>query len=209
MYTTYLMDVNKRSKKTVPILIVLVAIVLVIVGIVMFNKTKADTNTKDQNPSSQVTKIAVPPSGVVYPSGWQEAKEINSTNKQNGVISEATRNNPTALVVVRETIGSLEKDFDIKKQPDLVAASLQKELNGFKLISKSVTKVGSYDSVKINYTAPAPDELQYETAMFIIPTPNKTFYVTYQSPEDEAEISKDIATINQAIVQYIKTHRNE
>jgi hypothetical protein len=195
---------KKRSKKR--ILISLAAIVvLAIAGIITF----ALLNRPEQATNTPSPLVSVEPSGIVYPTEWKEASEITLIERQNGVISEATRENLSVTAIVREVPGTLPANFDINALPDQVIESLKAEIEGFALISKAVQKVGSFNAVRLDYTTPVNDNDKYHDLMIIVPTAKKTFYLTYQSLNDISVIGDDITDINKSLGQYVKTHLGE
>jgi hypothetical protein len=188
---------NKKN-----LLLVGAAVAVVIVGVVAY-KMGAKGATGEQQP--EVKYVSVKKSGITYPSSWTEAKQITAIEKESGVTSIATKGNPKTRVIVRDVEGELAADFDIKKLPDQIAEQLEDEVDSFTLVSKGTTKYGTSDAVKIEYTQlNLDDQKVYEVSMFIVPTAEKTYYITYSTDEGASKISKDIAAINAAIAAYIK-----
>lgn len=196
------------SKKNSTNPVVLVVIAMIVVGFAAYeigNRHSSETNNQSSSTAS-VQKVAIAPSGMKYPSGWQEAQQIPQADKDDGVVSEAGRANPTANVVVRVVSGQLDKNFDIKTLPDQTVASLKAGLGGFSLVSKDIVKLGKHDAVSITYKINVGDTT-LENTVIIVPTANKTFYVTFAAkPGDFAKITNDIKAIETATLPYIDSH---
>lgn len=168
--------------------------------------------TRDQKPENQTAalppRVTIAPSGIKYPSSWAEASSIATSEKELGVTSVATKGEPTTKVIVRESNGDLSKGLDQEKLPDQIASNLGQQVEGFKLVEKRTLKIDKHDAIKVEYTQLSPgDQKVYRYVMFIVPTTQKTYYITYSSAEDLAKISSDITTINQAIMQHIEAQQ--
>lgn len=182
-------------------LMVIVAVVIV-ASVFTFNKVTTNDNKADDANS----QVAVAPSGITYPSGWQEASKILATNKEAGAISEADHLNPTVKVIVSILEKDLGSDFKIKDLPSAIEDSLSRGIQGFSLVSKEITKFGSRDAVKIEYKDQDSSDNNYNNVMFIVPTQKKTFYIAYRSNEDLGLVKSDMSSINDSVASYIKTH---
>lgn len=181
----------------------IIILVLAVVGLgiyTAFHKSKVDQS------GTQEEKVQIAPSGIVYPDGWEEATEITASNKESGVISEASHTNPDVKVLVREEAAKLPKGSDISKLPDTIVAGLDDGLEGFTLVSKEVIKIGDYDAINVKYTDLDANQIKHTSEMFVMPTPKNTFYITYRSNKDFSELKDDIAKINQSVANYIKSH---
>lgn len=186
--------------------IFIAVLIVVVAGVFIYNHNKT-TKKDQQSGTNQVVQVGLAPSGIKYPSTWQEAAKVSLTDKKSGVISESFRNNPSTKVILREMPVKLTDKFDINKLPDQVVTSLQSEIDGFKLTSKGVVKIGSYEAAKIEYTAPNADQKDYKNTMYIVPTAKKAFYITYQTTENLSDIKADVDAINTSIAfDYIKSH---
>ncbi len=181
----------------------IIILVLAVVGLgiyTAFHKSKVDQS------GTQEEKVQIAPSGIVYPDGWEEATEITASNKESGVISEASHTNPDVKVLVREEAAKLPKGSDISKLPDTIVAGLDDGLEGFTLVSKEVVKIGDYEAINVKYTDLDANQIKHTSEMFVVPTPKNTFYITYRSNKDFPELKDDIAKINQSVANYIKSH---
>jgi len=199
------MSIQNWSRKK---LVIAGGITAVIILVVVLALTRSKSNQPEgQTPATQIPQVAVTPSGITYPSSWQEAAEIAVSEKDSGVTSVATKGQPTTKVIIREVNGELASDFDIQKLPDQIGTELGAQIEGFTLIEKRTMKMGENNAVRVEYKQlNSSDQKIYQFVMFVVPTAKKTFYITYSSAEDIAKLSGDIDKINQSIAQYIKTH---
>jgi hypothetical protein len=193
-----------QASRTTYAFIALAIVILILVGALLFQRHGENSPAKNTT-----TQVSIPPSGIAYPAAWKEASTISTDEKQAGVISEATLDNPSVKVVVRKADGELAKDFDIKTLPDQVVTSLTKELDGFKLSDKSIVKISSYDAVKIDYTLSDTEDptTKHTDTMFIIPTQHSTYYATYSIAGNSlSKLQDDIQTITRSLASYIQKH---
>jgi hypothetical protein len=193
-----------QASRTTYAFIALAVVILVLVCALVLQRHGNDSPTNDTT-----SQVSIPPSGIAYPATWKEANTISTTDKQAGVISEATLDNPSVKVIVRKADGELAKDFDIKALPDLVVTSLTHELDGFKLSDKSIVHMSSYDAVKIDYTLSDTDDptTKHTDTMFIIPTQHSTYYATYSIVGNSlSKLQDEIQTINTSLASYIQKH---
>jgi hypothetical protein len=193
-------EINKRGAfKNGLIAILLLAVIGLGIYVVFHKNSSYEALVTEE-------KVQIAPSGIAYPDGWTEATEITASNKDAGVVAEASHTNPDVKVVVREQETTLPNNFDISGFPDVIVAKLEDTQEEFKSISKEVIKIGSYDVVRVKYTDLDANQVKHTSEMFVVPTPKKTFYINYRSSKDFSELNNDIAKINQSIANYIKSH---
>ncbi len=199
------MDRSKKPKKiVVAVVFILVAVGLAVAG-VFISRGNQTSDTNGQTTAAPIPQVAIAPSGIDYPTGWTEAEEIAVSEKESGVTSVATKEEPEARVIIREVEGDRAPNFDISKLPEEIESALNAEVEGFTLVEKRTLKIGGNDAVKIAYTQLNSEDQQiYKFSMFIIPAAQKTYYITYSTPDDIASLSDDITKINQSLAEAIK-----
>ena len=121
-----------------------------------------------------------------YPSGWSE-QPLTEADGNAGLLLSLERESPDASFLARTVIARLAPDFDTNQLADDTVAALSAEIDNFDLLSKSVSPVGPFDSVRIYYRqegegAFAPD---HQVLMAIVLTPNQTFYLTLRAEKDD------------------------
>jgi hypothetical protein len=197
-------DTYKKPKKTLLTLVILAVLAgLVIAGVFVFDRSKSPDET-EQSVVEPVPQVTLTPSGIDYPAGWTEASEIAVSEKESGVTSVATKETPEARAIIREVSGERAPDFDISTLPGEIEKALSEEIEGFRLVQKRTVKVGGNDAVKVAYTQLSNEDQQiYHYEMYIIPTSQKTYYITYSTPDDIGQISGDITKVNQSLADYI------
>ncbi|MEX0881313.1 MAG: LpqN/LpqT family lipoprotein [Candidatus Saccharimonadales bacterium] len=178
---------------------------LVIVAALAAGFTGYSLADKASSPGPRVEKnVTAPAYGrITYPKDWQEEKTISAAESQADVISKASRHSPDATTIIRAVAIKFEADFDIKTLPDEAVQSLSREIQGFSLVSKEITKVDGHQSVEIRYKREG-----YEYLMVIIPHPqsSKAFYLTFKAKDNDFDkIVSDIREINQSFVKYINS----
>lgn len=183
----------------------LIAVIVLFVGIGTHDLATKNDHSKPSEPrhaAASSRQVRVASSGISYPASWQEAKLISLSSEQIGVISEAARTDPAVSLSVREVKGVLTKDFNIQDLPSEVVTSLEHGVDGFSLSHQGLIKIGTYQAVNIGYMAFDSNHVKYANDMFIVPTPQKTFYITYHgSEEDLSKVGADISQINLSVSQ--------
>ena len=149
-------------------------------------------------------------SGTVfsYPGNWQQL-QATATEQKAGIVLKLGSANPTGSFVWRALKGKLDKDVIVSSLPDGIANSLTSEVAGTKIISKGLTKLGTKDAVKINYTRPAStgSKVTNQNVMYVVPRPNQTDYLTFSSKvADFSKLEPGFSKILSSFVTYITAH---
>ena len=144
---------------------------------------------------------------VSYPSGWQE-ESINDEEKISGIIEKAKRDDLKSSFILRTTVGKLEENLDIQGLPDLIVKSMEKEVFGFKLVKKEVTKIDQYEAINIRYKQEyAEVEKNQENIIIIIATQYQTFYLIFRGDESTFnQIDNNVTDISNAIGKYLNSN---
>ncbi len=123
---------------------------------------------------------------ISHPDGWSE-EPLTEADRNAGLLLKLDKDRPEASVLARTVIATLATDFDINQLADETVAALSAEIDNFNLLSTSVSPIGPFNAVRINYwqegevvSAPA-----YEVLMAIVPTPNQTFYLTLRAEKKD------------------------
>src|SRR5438045_482750 len=99
-----------RYNKDILLTIFAAVIIVLVVLLASRNNNNSQQNTSS-TANSGTNKVSISPSGMKYPTGWQELSQINLADKTAGVVSEAIHNNPDAQVIIRINPEALAKDF--------------------------------------------------------------------------------------------------
>lgn len=191
---------SKRiSKKTIITIIVLVVALGVFAWMVRPKSPAADSTNQQQQ------MVTVEPSGITYPTGWSEQKEVSSSSKDQGVVSQAITNDRNSEVVVREQANT-EGDSDLSALAQQIVDNLKGQINGFSLVKKDVSKYGTFDAIKIDYSV-SNEQLSFNNRMIVVPAGSKVFYITYRSSKNLKDIDSDIKSIDGSVAKYIKDRK--
>jgi hypothetical protein len=192
-----------RSKYA--LFLILAIVILGFIGLRM-NHAHHNKHTQQANKSAALT-VAIAPSGIKYPTGWYELSRINPIDKQAGVVSAANHTHPVSQVIVRVADGALPSNFDIKTLPAETVNKLKSSLMGFKLTSDGTTSVGNNQAVSITYTT-SDSRTTYEYTELIVPTANKSFYLTISAKQaDFQKSTNDLSKISANFGSYITAHQ--
>jgi hypothetical protein len=113
------------------------------------------------------------------------------------------KTNPDTSFILRVLSGKLSKSFDIKTLPDQIAKTFSSQKPGSTITSKKVITVGKYKAVQILYSFQGDDY-----SMSVLPTPSKTFYMTFWAKQGElANSGIEINQINSAVASYAASHQ--
>lgn len=116
-----------------------------------------------------------------YPDGWSE-QALTDADRQAGLILKLDHDEPDASFLARTVVAALPQDFDVNALAADTEEALAADIEGFELIRRDVSRVGSYDAVEIDYLQQAEDEFgEHRILMVIAPTPNQTFYLTIRA----------------------------
>jgi len=188
-----------RSKK---IVILLTIIILAFLGWYFLIR---DTGV----PGADQTKtLTVDGTSFAFPGNWQQL-QLSDADKKANVVLKLGSAKPSGSFVWRVLKGKLAKSVDVAALPDQVAAELTSGINGAKIISKGVSRVGSFDAVKVLYTRPDVNDskITYRNLMYVVPRPNQTHYLTFSAREgDFDKIEPGFAKILNSFVAYTTAH---
>lgn len=130
---------------------------------------------------------------------------LSDIEKKAGIIARQKKSQPEATLIFRKIPGKLDDKVDINKLPDEIVASFTKTLTNFTLIDKKVVDVGGFQTVLIHYKMTGSKEGTLENEIFVIPTANQTFYLTYGAKEaDFAQLEGDINTLNDSFIKQVR-----
>lgn len=163
--------------------IALLAVIAVLLVLLVLKNNNDNNNNNAQNTTTNKTKtVTIAPSGMKYPIGWQELSQISLDDKNTGVVSEAVHNNPDAQVIIRIDNNLLAQDFNINSALSETVAKLKGSLNRFNLVKKEIVQIGKNPAISITYKDLISNQI-YESNQLIVPTQNKTFYLTIFAKE--------------------------
>src|SRR3989338_5480071 len=150
-----------RSKKVV---VALLVIALVFFGWYFLIR---DTSVPGAN---QTKNLTVDGTSFAFPGNWQQL-QLSESDKKANVVLKLGSAKPSGSFVWRVLKGKLAKSVDVATLPDQIAAELTSGINGAKVISKEVAKVGSFDAVKIIYTRPdiTDSKITQRSLMYVVP----------------------------------------
>jgi hypothetical protein len=183
--------------------IIAVVIIAAIVGI-----TLVLVNKKEEAPKAKADGVSVVNGySLRYPSSWRSLI-LTDSDKNDGVALKLAKKGESSSYVMRIVEGELAKDFDIQKLPDQVVMSFEKKVAHFKLLDKSVIKLGEFDAAEVHYKQDDPKlKTSYENRMYIVPRENHTYYLTISTKGNTlSAISSDTKKITDNITQYIVAH---
>jgi hypothetical protein len=137
------------------------------------------------------------PLAVSLPDEWAKTA-LASDDPNAGVIYRAARAEPDASLVVRTVTAPLPDDFDMEPLAAETEAALAAEVDGFELVSSSVTLLADKDAVSIVYRHGAEEQ----SRMVILPAANQTYYVvlTFAS-SDAPALEEDAAALFESIAR--------
>jgi len=196
------MDMNGRFSSNRSLIIRLVVIVVVVVAAYAVGKHHGNsTNTTSNAP----TTVSIQPSGLKYPAGWKEAGQIPSADQSAGTISEASRSNPSASVVLLSTNGQVSSNFDYKQAASQAADKLKNNTTDFKLIKSEVLGLGSTKAIGLTFSDQNDGQANTHRQI-ILPSSKGIYYLTLTAKSsDYSKLSSDIAALQNAVAAYAIT----
>jgi hypothetical protein len=138
---------------------------------------------------------------LAYPAGWQ-TQHLSFDQAEEGVVLQASRDDPPAVSSIRTVVGALPSDFSIEELERSTAAALRNERSDLDLLDTTITQVEGHAMVMIEYRT--MDTEPVRTLMAVIPQPAQTFYVTTSGEENAFDrIRTDAVQIVESFAAYL------
>lgn len=117
---------------------------------------------------------------IQFPAPWTRIP-AEAADEKAGVLLRLQRAEPEAGFLLRRILGRIEPPLDPEKLADETEAALQKEVEGFVLLEKSVLKRGAQKIVSLDYIQ-GKDRSTFRALLLVVPTSDRTFYLTFRGP---------------------------
>ncbi len=188
------------------ILLVVLGGVIIVLVILLASKNSSN-NQQSTNGTAKIgiSQVAITPSGMKYPTGWQELSQINLADKSASVISEAVHSNPDAQAIIRINQGPLANGFDINKSVTETIGKLKSNLTSFTLVSNKIIQLGKNQAINITYKYSNAGQM-YEQTQVIVPTSKKTYFLTITAKESNFKQITDSDKILIALSKYVASN---
>ena len=142
------------------------------------SKDSTTAGVSRQSPGNEQTNEDA--AAIQFPAPWHRIP-AEAADEKAGVLLRLERAEPEAGFLLRRILGRIEPPVDPEQLADETEAALQKEVEGFVLLEKSVLKRGAQDIVSLDYIQ-GKDRNTFRALLLVVPTSDRTFYLTFRGP---------------------------
>lgn len=138
-----------------------------------------------------------------YPAGWDELP-VSKADEETGVLLKLRRADPPAEFQLRGVVGQVDDSITIEALARQTEKALKSELEGLESVKASTTTIGGTELAHLRYVQQEEGDPRFLNDMYILPTANQTFYLTFRYREaTEKDLAADRSAIIEKLVDYI------